>query len=330
MPANLTPEYLAAERRYRAARTDRERLECLEEMLRVIPKHKGTEHLQGDLKKRISQVRRDISDKRTKRRRRGPSHTIRHEGAGQVGLVGPPNVGKSRLVAALTHATPEVAPYPYTTQKAVPGMMFYEDVPVQLVDLPPITAEHTEPWVYEVVRATSAIVVVADCTARDPVGQIRAVLELLADAHVVPLDPANEDMHDVFLVERPTLIALNKVDTDEDDELVALVQNLYRGNLNLLPVSGETGRGLDAFRAEVYRMLDVVRIYSKVPGKQAELAQPYTLPRGSSVTDFATAVHKDFAEQLKFARVWGGTRYAGQTVPRDYVLNDKDIIELHM
>jgi len=330
MPANLTPEYRAAEKRFRAARTDEERLECLQEMLRVIPKHKGTDHLQGDLKKRISELRRDISDSRTKRRRRGPSHAIRHEGAGQVVLVGSPNVGKSQIVDAVTNATPEVAPYPYTTQKALPSMMPYEDVLVQLVDLPPITAAHTEPWVYEIVRAASAMVIVADCTARYPVRDIKTTLELLAAAHVVPEDPANEDLHDIFLVEKPARIVLNKVDSDDDEELVALVQELYDGPLPITAVSGKTGRGRDRFRQDVYDLLEVIRIYSKIPGKKADRSQPYTLPRGSLLAGFARTVHKDFSEQLKYARVWGGARHDGQTVPRDYILQDKDIIELHM
>jgi len=330
MPANLTPEYRAAEKRYRAARTDEERLDCLQEMLRVIPKHKGTDHLQGDLKKRLSQLRRDISDSRTKRRRRGPSHAIRHEGAGQVVLVGPPNVGKSQIVDAVTNAAPEVAPYPYTTQKALPSMMPYEDVMVQLVDLPPITAEHTEPWVYEIVRAASAMVIVADCTAQYPVRQIDTTLELLAAAHVVPQDPANEDLHDIFLVEKPARIAINKVDTDDDEGLVTLVREMYGGSIPITAVSGKTGRNLDRLRQNVYDLLDVIRIYSKIPGKKADRLQPYTLPRGSLLTGFARTVHKDFAEQLKYARVWGGARHDGQTVPRDYILQDKDIIELHM
>jgi len=330
MPANLTPEYLAAEKRYRTARTDEDRLDILQEMLRVIPKHKGTDHLQGDLRKRISQLRRLIADKRTKRKRRGPSHAIRHEGAGQVVLVGPPNTGKSQLVASLTRATPEVASYPYTTQKALPAMMPYEDVFVQLVDLPPITAEHTEPWVYEVIRAASAMVIVVDCTARYPANEIATTVELLEKAHVVPLDPANEDLHDIFLVEKPACVALNKVDTDGDQELVVLVGESYTGNIPLIPVSGQTGRGLERFRESVYSLLDVIRIYSKIPGKKADMSQPYTLPRGSSLNDFARTVHKDFAEQLKYARVWGSTRHDGQTVPRDYILTDKDVIELHM
>ena len=330
MPANLTPDYKAAEKRFRAARTDEERLECLQEMLRVIPKHKGTDHLQGDLKKRLSQLRRDISDGRTKRRRRGQSHAIRHEGAGQVVLVGSPNAGKSQLVDAMTNAMPEVAPYPYTTQKALPSMMPYEDVLVQLVDLPPVTAEHTEPWVYEIVRAASAMVVVADCTAPYPVRDIETTLELIAAAHVVPEDPANEDLHDIFMVEKPAHIVLNKVDSDDDEDLVALVKEMYGGPLPVTAVSGKTGRGLDQFRQDVYDLRDVIRIYSKIPGKKADRSQPFTLPRGSLLAGFARTVHKDFSEQLKYARVWGSGKHDGIMVKKDHILQDGDVIELHL
>ena len=104
------------------------------------------------------------------------------EGAGQVVLIGPPNAGKSTLLAALTNARPEIAPYPFTTRVPQPGIMMWQDVPVQLVDLPPISAEFVEPWVPDVIRSADAALLVADLASDDVAEATVAVLERLARA----------------------------------------------------------------------------------------------------------------------------------------------------
>src|SRR5512135_280512 len=124
MPANLTPDYLAAEREYKAAQSQAEKVAALERMLATLPKHKGTEKLYADLKRRLSQARKDSQKKGAAHS--APFYAVEREGAGQVALVGPPNSGKSSLVAALTHAEPEIAEYPFTTRLPTPGMMPFE------------------------------------------------------------------------------------------------------------------------------------------------------------------------------------------------------------
>ena len=146
MPANLTPEYERAEQRYREAGDDAERLEALREMLSTIPKHKGTEKMQADLKRRISQLVK-AGGKRARARTVDPFHVPRG-GAGQIVLLGLPNVGKSMLVATTTDASVKVAEYPYTTALPVPGMWPYQDVQIQVVDTPPVTAEHVPPGLF--------------------------------------------------------------------------------------------------------------------------------------------------------------------------------------
>ncbi|MCX6553014.1 MAG: 50S ribosome-binding GTPase, partial [Acidobacteria bacterium] len=123
MPANLSPEYHRAEERLRGARSPDEKIAALEEMLRVIPKHKGTDHMQADLKGRIAKLRKEIGKKGGKG---GFTFIVPREGAGQVAIAGPPNSGKSSLVRALTRATPAVGSYPFTTREPVPGMMPFE------------------------------------------------------------------------------------------------------------------------------------------------------------------------------------------------------------
>src|SRR3989338_8364814 len=146
MPANLTPEYRAAEAAFRKARDPRERLEWLREMLRVVPKHKGTDHLQGDIKRRIKELSEEIERPRKGGAHGGPALVLHPEGAAQIALLGPPNAGKSSLHARLTGSGAHVAPYPFTTGYPEPGMMPHEDIRFQLVDLPAVSPERPVAW----------------------------------------------------------------------------------------------------------------------------------------------------------------------------------------
>ena len=331
MPANLTPEYLEAERFYREAKEPEEKLRCLEEMLRVIPKHKGTDHMQGDLKRRISHLKARIEGGRAATKRKRPSYIVRKEGAGQVALVGPPNAGKSQLLSALTEAAPEVAPYPFTTLRPAPGMMRYKNIWVQLVDLPAVCDGHMEKWVFECVRAADALLLVVDLAASDPDVQIERTVEILDGARIKLYGDKREQIASSFLYKAcPARIVANKLDQGGARDALELLPELVNVDLPMTAVSAETGAGLDELRQAVFELLDVMRIYTKPAGKRADLDAPYTVKSGSTVLDFARVVHKDFAEKLKRARVWGSSKFGGQAVSSDYVLHDGDVVELHV
>ena len=165
MPINPSPEYKDAEAEYRKAREPRDKLRCLKEMLRTIPKHKGTERLQADIKTRIKTLTEDLTGPKKGGGRSGPVQAVRPEGAAQVALVGPPNAGKSSLVAKLTGSHTEVGPYPFTTKSPIPGMLSYEDVHIQLVDLPPLSADFMEPWYVNALQTADAALLVVDSDA---------------------------------------------------------------------------------------------------------------------------------------------------------------------
>ncbi len=313
MPANLTPEYLEAEREYKAARSQAEKLAALERMLATIPKHKGTEKLQADIKRRISQARKESQKKGAVHS--VPFYLVEREGAGQVVLVGPPNSGKSQLVCALTHARPEVADYPFTTRMPTPGMMMYENVQIQIVDLPPVSPDFTEPWLPQVIRGASFGVMVVDLNNPAVLDEIEFTLGMMEEWRVPP----------------PKLLVGNKADLEGAEENFAALEDLYRGRFRCLAISALTGRNLDRFAREVFDLLAIVRVYTKAPGKKADLTSPFLLRRGQTVQDAARLVHKDFGEKLKFARLFrvSGDR-DGLMVERTHLVEDEDILEFHI
>ena len=329
MPANLTPQYKEAEERFRQAASHDEKLEALREMMALLPKHKGTEKLQADLRRRIAKLEEEGEHgKRGGAHRFDPGH-VRREGAGQWVLLGPPNAGKSALLRALTHAHPEVAAYPFTTRVPLPGMMPFEDVQVQLVDTPAVTPQHTEPYMTNLAHTADGVVLMLDVTADDTEVQARALWALLERARVWPAARPLPPDAPPFLLARPILAVANKRDLDGDGMFAGLVRKAAGTDLPFFAVSAEHGAGLEELRRVLFAELKRVRIYAKEPGKKPDLERPFVLKEGATVHDLALAVHKDIADRLKYARVWGHARFDGQQVDRDHVLADRDVVELH-
>ena len=330
MPANLTPQYLAAEQAFKEARTIEEKIHCLEEMLRVIPKHKGTDHLQGDLRKRLSKLR-EQEKKDTAKTRKGHSFKIRKEGAGQVVLAGMPNTGKSSIVKALTNAEPEIAAYPFTTRVPQAAMMPYKDINIQLIDLPPVSEEHEEHWVMDLLKAAEAILLVVDISA-DPLAQLEFTLKHIENRRLLPgrTEEIPEKERVPAALYRPIIVACNKVDDEVSEENYEVFRQLIEVELPVFPVSAATGRGAETLRNELFGVLNVIRVYSKTPGRKADLEEPYVLTAGSTVINFAEAVHRELAGKFKYARIWSQNKYDGQMVNRDEKLSDGDVLELHL
>ncbi len=326
MPANLTPEYLDAEQRYKRARTPEEKITALEEMLSAIPKHKGTEKMQGDLKRRLSKLR-GQKGKKGATRHAAPIHYVEREGAGQVALVGPPNSGKSSLLAHLTRASPLVADYPFSTRVPLPGMMPFENVQVQLVDLPPLDPAFPEPWVPQTIRNADGVALVVDLGEAAVLDHLTQTLEQLEQGKICVGAATGEPPRG--FVRKPALLVGNKCDRPGARDNFEVLTELWRERFPLLAVSAETGENLEALRRALFELLGVVRVYTKIPGKKADLNAPYVLPRGATVREVAARVHKDLAAGLKFARLWGGTKFDGQRVERHHVVEDQDVVELH-
>ncbi len=330
MPANLPPQYVKAEEEYRQASSPADRLEALRELFRLLPKHKGTEKLQSDLKTKISRAKDDIEgSKGAGARKGGVSHRVPREGAGQVVLVGGPNAGKSALLAALTNARPEVAPYPFTTRSPQPGIMTWEDVRLQLVDLPPVSADFLEPWVPGLIRSADAALLVVDLGSDDAIDAAETALARLAERHIELVGELPFDSEDEAIRHVKAAIVANKVDAEGAADRLAILREWSGDRFPIVEASAEGRAQLDSVRAVAYDLLGVIRVYTKVPGKPVDRSRPFTVPAGGTVLDLAREVHRDFEQSLKFAKVWGSGPFDGQTVRRDHELRDLDVVELH-
>jgi hypothetical protein len=313
MPANLPPQYFEAEKRYRSAKDIDDKVAALEEMLAIMPKHKGTDHLKAELRRRIAKLNIESEKKSATQR---ASMVIEKQGAAQVVVIGLPNAGKSQLVASITNAAPTVAEYPFTTHNVSPGMMEFENIQIQLIDTPPITPQSIEPWLPNMIRRADGILVVVDL-ADAPLAQMEAITAQLENKRIAM------GQNDV-----KALIAANKIDIAS--ESYRALQNQYQGRLPVVAISAKERIGLEELKRKIYETLDIIRVYTKTPGQKADFTDPLILDRGNTVADAAADVHKDFAHRLKFARIWGSGKHDGVMAKRDHVLQDGDIIELHL
>jgi len=328
MPANLTPQYQKAEEAFRRAQSPQERVDCLEEMLQLIPKHKGTEKLQADLKTKLKEAREEVhAEKSTPKTTR--SYRIPRQGAGTVILIGAPNSGKSRILKELTHAQPEVAAYPFTTREPLPGMMPWHDVAVQLIDTPPVTSSHIEPYLTSFVRSADLAVLCFDGSSDDAPQEAADVIAQLAERKTRLGSLTGFDEEDLSHINVRTLLAVTH-GSDPDAALrVEMFRDATGADLEMKLIELERAEDREFLRNWIYAALGVIRVYTKRPGKPADKESPFTLPQGGTVEDLALKVHKDLATGLKHARIWGTSAQDGQTVGREHVLADGDVVEIH-
>lgn len=327
MPANLTPEYLEAEERFREAEDRQKKIDALQEMLSRLPKHKGTEKIEADIRRRLSNLKNQSKKKTGPTKAKTPDQ-IEPEGAGQVVIAGLPNTGKSALVDALTNATPKVADFPLSTYGPTVGMMRYEDIQIQLVDLPPLSEEHVETWVFNLIRKADLVVLLIDSGSEDPKEELAKTMGLLEEEAIYLFPPdADFQANSVGRTNNKGLLVAAKNDGENREKKIALLKE--ETDLPVTPFSMLDEDYMDQFRREVYQSLGLIRIYTKKPGKEPDLDEPYLLDRGSTVMDAARSIHKDLAQDLDYVRIWGSGRFDGQQVAQDHVLEEGDVIEIH-
>jgi len=328
MPANLPPQYFEAEKRFREARSPQEKVEALEEMLMIMPKHKGTDKLRAEVRRKISKFKSQAQQKKGAGKRE-TAYSIEKEGAAQVVLVGPPNTGKSSLVCALTNAEPEVADFPHSTWKPTPGMATYQNIKFQLVDTPPINRQYVDPWMADLIRRCDIMAIVVDLHS-DPLGHLEETLEVLAELRIYPKGiPIPPELTKPPFIKK-SLVIVNKMDSAHDEEDFEVFLELCEADLPFVPVSAKSGRYLPELLDKIFDAAEIIRVFTKAPGKNPDLDAPFILPRNSTLEELAGKIHKDFVQKLKYARVWGKAVYDGQMIQKDHVLQDGDVVELHI
>jgi ribosome-interacting GTPase 1 len=328
MPANLTPQYLEAEANFKQAKTTPEKIKTLEIMMAVIPKHKGTEKIRGQLKSRMAKLKEELQRRPTIGRAE-QVYNIKREGAAQVVILGLPNSGKSTLFSQVTHAFSEVADYPFTTQKPIPGMMRFENLQIQLVDTPPIQLDHVEPGFSNLIRNADALLLLVDLT-EDPIFQIEILVEELNQMKIRIVGKGSIPTLEEGWTSQKALLLGNKVDVKNAMEGYRTFENHFRSTFPILPLSAKGGMNFEELRKEIYQLLDIIRVYTKVPGKEPDFTEPVVLKKGSKVEDVALSIHKDFVAKLRYAKIWGSGKFDGQMVKRDYQVNEGDVVEMHI
>ena len=384
MPANVTPEYLAAEEEYREAKTSTEKLRALEKMLTLIPKHKGTEKMQMQIKRKISRIKEEMETK-ARKTSHGPTFNVKKEGAAQVALVGLPNSGKSLILSKLTNADVSVDNYAFTTTMPTPGMMEYKDVQIQLVEIPAVIRDVSLGkgfglQILSAIRAADVVALIIDLS-QNPLEQMQMILDELekgginlneepsdleilkkaeggidirgkqffhGDEHALKEVLLKEKIHNALIVFRsdttleqvvdtldesvafkPAIILATKGDSKNSKMNFALLKKYY-GEYDIVPVSAEKQINLEHAQEAIYQRLNFIRVYTKTP-KEEVAYPPITMKPHSTVYDAAGRIHKQFQRKFKYAKIWGpSAKYDGQKVGSDHVLQDGDIVEVHI
>ncbi len=320
MVANLPPHYHTKEAELKKAKTPEEKIQILLEMMAIMPKHKGTEKLQKELKSKIARLRKEASEKKVISRG-SPVPTIEKEGAGQVIIAGPPNTGKSTLLASLTKARPEIAEYPFTTKIPQPGMFLYQDIQIQMVDTPALASGVSEKWLGDMMQKSDLIMILIDLSDDD-------ILEKMEDAMRV-LEQFRIKNEGKWEFNKKILWTGNKIDMPGWQEIKDVLCELYPVGDELITISAKENINLDYMGEKLFKKLEIIRIYTKIPGKPAEMKDPYTIAAKSTLEDLAESIHKDIVKTFRYARVWkkgeGNPLIAG----RDYILEDMDLVEIH-
>jgi ribosome-interacting GTPase 1 len=328
MPANLTPQYLEAELKFKQAKTTPEKIKALEVMMAVIPKHKGTERLRGQLKSRMAKLKEELQ-RRPSIGKAEQAYNIKGEGTAQVILLGLPNSGKSSLFSQITNASSEVGDYSFTTKKPIPGMAKFENLQIQLVDTPPVQLDHIEPGFPNLIRNADALLLLADLT-EDPVSQMEIVFEELNKMRIKVAGKGPIPSLEMGWVSLRALLVGNKCDAKNAMGTYQRLESHFRDSYPILPISAKERMNFDELKKEIYQILGILRVYTKIPGKEPDLTEPVILKKGSTVGDVALSIHKDFVAKLRYAKIWGSGKFDGQMVKRDYLVNEGDVIELHL
>jgi len=303
MPVNASYEFANAEKKFLAAQTDEEKLEGLEEMIRTVPKHKGSENIVANLRTRYAKLQDKIEKARIQKKGKGGNSRFSiKKGEMQVTLVGLTNSGKSSILSALTNAQPKIASYGFTTQEPEIGILYYENCQIQIIDLPAIGADTFD---------TGAI------------NTSDTVLLVVEKLHEIP---EVEKVLTKFKGKR--IVVFNKVDLYDSNTERKIRETLKSKKYNFAMISCRTGEGFDELKEKIFKSFSKIRIYTKSPDQADHDSEPVIMKPNSTVESVAKIIFKGHLEVIKRTRIWGpSSKFGGQEIGLKHELKDKDILE---
>jgi uncharacterized protein len=390
MPANLPAEAKQKYREASLARNPKEKIRLLQEFMSLFPKHKGTENLRAQVKRKISQLKQEIEDKKQKRTgvATGPKIFVEKEGDAQIVILGPTNVGRSSLLSNLTNSKVAILNYPYTTTEPTPGMFNYQDLQLQMVETPALMEGSSEGGAWGLQTLTSArnadgLVLMVDLS-QDPVEQFTLISRELEKSKILTKKPKArieiekkhmgaklkfivlgklidctvkdlmrllksygirdatikirgeatlDDVEEAIFegkVYRPAIILANKADHPLAAERLEQLKEAVGDEMKIIAVSCTSNTRMEKLGAELFGMLDIIRVYTKEPNKKDASPRPFTIKKGSTVFDLAKRIHSDFYEQFSYAKIWSKRlRFSPQKVGGTFELQDGDTVEIH-
>jgi len=307
MSANLPPQFYTISAKLKEAKTPEEKISILEELLAIVPKHKGTEKVQKDIKTKIAKLKKE----KPKKGKKEDLYFVKKEGAGQIAIIGPANSGKSSLLNALTNAKAKVASYSFTTEIPKPAMMPYENILIQLVDTPPLT-KSSPPWLKGILKAADGFLAVFDLSSENIVKDIENLQEIL---------------NDWGIYDKKILFLGNKADLKESGENLKKIEPQYK--IKIISCLKKTG--LEGLKKEIFNLLEIVRVYTKDSNESSpDFEHPFILKKNSQLIELANQIHQDFFSSFRYAKLFKKDSKNPRFVGKDYLLQDGDIIEIHI
>ena len=296
---NQSPFYIQAEKKFLSAQTNEEKLKWLEEMIRECPKHKSSEKMLANLKTRYIKLKEKIE--RTRKVSKGTARKgIRKEEL-QAVIIGKTNSGKSSLISALTNVHLQMSEIPFTTKTPVIGMMNYNGVNIQLIEVPAMESEYYDKGI---AHTADLILILVDNV--EQIDEIKKRLENISGK---------------------ILIIFNKIDLLDNSEKRRLEARLKSQKLNFVMISTKTRENLDELRERIFVSFGKLRVFTKEPRK-AKSEKPVILEANSSVKDVAEKIFKGFSKNVIETKIWGpSSKFPGQKVGLSHVLKDLDVVE---
>jgi small GTP-binding protein len=304
MPANLPPQFFELQKKLNRTKEVQEKIEILQEMLAICPKHKGTERVQEEIKKKIAKLKKT----QPKKLKREEIYFVKKEGAGQILVLGFPNSGKTSLINLLCNTNFKVADYPFTTQLPTPGMLKYENVLIQIVDTPPITKDFKPGWLKNLARQADSILVLINLES-DPENQLKEIEEILNEWKI--------EKEKIFFVG-------NKIDLEKGKENFEKIKNSFE----IFGISAKEKIGIEELKKKIFESLKIIRVYSKEPKKEVDFENPFILKKGTKLIDLVKEINEEWVGKFKGAKLYEKDLKNFKIVGRERILEDGDVVEI--